>query len=147
MDWSAPTAWWLAGAGLVAAELATGTFYLLMLGLGAAAAALAAHAGLGLTGQLLVAALVGGGAVAAWHLLQARRSGQHAPTATINANRDLNLDIGSSVHVAHWRPDGSARVNHRGAGWDARYAGRGTPAAGDFTICAVDGNCLVLDQG
>ncbi len=146
MDWSAATAWWFAGAGLVAAELASGTFYLLMLGLGAAAAALAAHAGLGLTGQLLVAALVGGGAVAAWHLLQMRRRSRQAPAAA-SANRDLNLDIGSSVHVAHWRADGSARVNHRGAGWDARFAGSGTPAAGDFTIRAVDGNCLLLDQG
>ena len=147
MDWSAPTVWWLAGAGLVAAELATGTFYLLMLGLGAAAAALVAHAGLGLTGQLLVAALVGGGAVAAWHVLQMRRSSQLPHTAAINANRDLNLDIGNSVHVTHWRADGSARVTHRGAGWDARFAGSGTPAAGEFTIRAVDGNCLLLDQG
>ena len=142
MDWSASTIWWLAGAGLVAAELASGTFYLLMLGLGAAAAALAAHAGLALTGQLLVAALVGGGAVAAWHV---RRSRQ-APAAPANANRDINLDIGSTVHVVHWRADGTARVNHRGAGWDARFAGSGTPAAGDFTIRAVDGNCLLLDQ-
>ena len=143
MDWSAPTAWWLAGAGLVAAELATGTFYLLMLGLGAAAAALAAHAGLGLTGQLLVAALVGGGAVAAWHISRSRQT----PAAAANANRDVNLDIGSTVHVAHWRADGSARVNYRGAGWDARFTGSGTPAAGDFTIRAVDANCLLLDQG
>ena len=37
MDWSASTGWWLAAGVLVAAELATGTFYLLMLALGAAA--------------------------------------------------------------------------------------------------------------
>ena len=39
MDWSASTGWWLAAGVLVAAELATGTFYLLMLALGAAAGA------------------------------------------------------------------------------------------------------------
>ncbi|HSM22228.1 MAG TPA: NfeD family protein, partial [Rubrivivax sp.] len=49
--------WWLATGGLVAAELATGTFYLLMLALGCVAGALAAHAGLGATGQVAAAAV------------------------------------------------------------------------------------------
>jgi membrane protein implicated in regulation of membrane protease activity len=142
MDWTASTLWWLAAAGLVAAELATGTFYLLMLALGAAAAALSAHAGLGSTGQFLTAALVGGGAVALWHLRQLRRP----PAAAAAANRDVNLDIGSVVHVPHWRADGSARVSYRGAGWDARFAGSGAPGAGDFVIRAVEGSRLVLDR-
>ena len=43
MDLSGATGWWIVAGVLVAAELATGTFYLLMLALGAAAAALAAH--------------------------------------------------------------------------------------------------------
>ncbi len=42
MDWNAWTFWWVAGGVLVAAELATGTFYLLMLALGCGAAAVAA---------------------------------------------------------------------------------------------------------
>ena len=45
MDLDAPSLWWLTVGALVAAELATGTFYLLMLALGAAAGAMAAHAG------------------------------------------------------------------------------------------------------
>ena len=45
MSWAASTVWWVVAGVLVAVELATGTFYLLMLALGAAAAALAAHAG------------------------------------------------------------------------------------------------------
>ena len=142
MDWTASTLWWLAAAGLVAAELATGTFYLLMLAGGAAAAAITGHAGLGLTGQLLAAAGVGGGAVALWHLRQVRRP----PRATAGANRDVNLDIGSTVHVAQWHADGSARVNYRGAGWDVRFKGSGTPAAGDFVIHAIEGSCLLLDR-
>ena len=40
------TLWWIVTGVLVALELATGTFYLLMLSLGAVASALAAHAGL-----------------------------------------------------------------------------------------------------
>src|SRR3954451_22546111 len=60
------TVWWLlAGAG-VAVELVTGTFYLLMVASGLAAGALAAHVGAQMPIQLVTAAVVGGGAVAAW---------------------------------------------------------------------------------
>jgi membrane protein implicated in regulation of membrane protease activity len=39
------TLWWLLAGTAVGVELATGTFYLLMLALGLAAAAVAAHMG------------------------------------------------------------------------------------------------------
>ena len=142
MDWTASTAWWLATGALVAAELATGTFYLLMLALGAAAGAVAAHLGLSANLQIATAAVLGGGAVVAWHLR--RTSG--APKRPAGENPDVNLDIGGTVHVAHWHADGTARVQYRGAGWDVRFAGSGTPSAGDFVIQAVDGNRLVLDS-
>ena len=48
MGWSLATIWWVAAGVLVAVELATGSFYLLMLALGAAAAAIAAHLGFGI---------------------------------------------------------------------------------------------------
>ena len=61
------TLWWLLAGAAVAVEMLTGTFYLLMLALGMVAGALAAHAGASAPMQLVVAALVGGGAVApAW---------------------------------------------------------------------------------
>ena len=142
MEWTASTAWWVAAAALVAAELATGTFYLLMLALGAAASAVVAQAGFGNSSQLLAAALVGGGAVALWHW---RRSRQAKP-ADAASNRDVNLDIGGTVHVAHWHADGSARVHYRGAGWDVRFIGDGTPNAGDHVIQAVEGNHLLLNR-
>jgi membrane protein implicated in regulation of membrane protease activity len=140
MDLSPAVFWWIAAGVLVAVELATGTFYLLMLALGAAAAALAAHAGLAFAMQLVIAALVGGGAVAGWH--QRRQRQPQSPPAS--ANRDVNLDIGERVHVAHWLADGTASVHYRGAQWSARYAGDGTPAPGEFVIRAVEGNRLML---
>jgi membrane protein implicated in regulation of membrane protease activity len=140
MDFGPAVFWWIAAGVLVAVELATGSFYLLMLALGAAAAALAAHAGLAFSMQLVIAALVGGGAVAVWHARQQRRP--QAPPAS--ANRDVNLDIGERVHVAQWQPDGTASVQYRGAQWSARYAGDGAPAPGDYVIRAVEGNRLVL---
>lgn len=142
MDLGASTVWWLTTGVLVAAELATGTFYLLMLALGAAAAALAAHAGLGSNAQQVLAAVVGGGAIALWHWRQRRKPG--APPAS--ANRDINLDIGSHVKVEHWHPDGTARVQYRGAGWDARYVGTGAPAPGEHVVHSVEGNRLMLDR-
>ena len=138
MDWNAPTLWWWAAGGLVAAELATSTFYLLMLALGCAAGALAAHAGLGGPMQFIAAAFVGGGATVAWHLKR-RSQPVAAPAAS---NRDVNLDIGQRVHVPHWAHDGSARVHYRGAAWSVRYAGGGAPVPGQHIIVALDGNEL-----
>src|SRR3954464_4884473 len=67
MDLSNASVWWVAAGVAVAAELGTGTFYLLMIALGLVAGAIAAHLGLGAEMQLLVAAIVGGGATAVWH--------------------------------------------------------------------------------
>jgi membrane protein implicated in regulation of membrane protease activity len=138
LDWNASTLWWLAAGVLVAAELATGTFYLLMVGLGCVAGALAAHAALGGTVQLVAAAVVGAGATTAWHLKRL----QQPAAAPAESNRDVNLDIGQHLHVAHWAADGSARVHYRGASWAARYAGSGTPQAGEHVIVALNGSEL-----
>jgi membrane protein implicated in regulation of membrane protease activity len=142
MGWSNATLWWAAAGVLVAAELASGTFYLLMLALGMTAGALAAHAGLAGPAQLVIAALVGGGAVVAWRY-QRRRAQAPQPAAS---NRDVNLDIGSTVHVEHWNADGSARVQYRGAAWDVRFRGSGVPEPGAYTIRALEGSCLLVDR-
>ena len=140
MEWSSASAWWIAVGIAVAAELATGTFYLLMLALGMAAAALAAHAGAGSALQLVVAALVGGGATAVWHFQRARR-----PTSEpARSNRDVNLDIGERVFVAGWAADRSAHVHYRGSDWNARLEPGATPNAGEHRVSAVEGNWLVL---
>ena len=140
MEWSAATAWWLVGGILVAAELATGTFYLLMLSLGCAAGALAAHAGAGTATQVVCAAAMGSAATVLWHLKRLRKP----PALPAAMNHDVNLDIGQRVQVAHWGADGAARVHYRGASWTARYAGDGPAAPGDFLIVALDGNELRL---
>jgi membrane protein implicated in regulation of membrane protease activity len=140
MPWNNPaTLWWIAAGLLVAAELATGTFYLLMLALGAAAGALAAHAGAATTAQVVAAALVGGLATGAWHWRRSR-----LPVAPAAGNRDVNLDIGERVFVPAWDSDGNARVHYRGAAWSARHEGPEAPLAGEHVIVAVDGNRLVL---
>jgi membrane protein implicated in regulation of membrane protease activity len=142
MDWSWSTWWWIATGALVAAELVTGTFYLLMLALGTAVAALVGMAGLGINMQMVAAALVGGGSVALWHW---RR--QAAPSALpANANRDVNLDVGEHLHVDAWNADGTARVSYRGAMWSVQYAGSDMPQPGPHRIESVQGSCLMLQR-
>jgi membrane protein implicated in regulation of membrane protease activity len=142
MDWSTSTLWWIATGVLVAAELATGTFYLLMLAIGTVAAAIGAWLGLGLNGQMAVAAIAGGGAVAL--LYWRRRGNPAAPPA--HANRDVNLDIGETVRVERWNMDGSTQVSYRGALWSAQYLGKDIPSAGPHVIGAVQGNRLMLQR-
>ncbi|MFM2056708.1 MAG: hypothetical protein RLY71_1093 [Pseudomonadota bacterium] len=138
------TWWWTAAALAVAAELVTGTFYLLMLALGLVAAALAAHLQASPALQLLAAALVGGGAVALWTL---RRRRHTALQTRAEADPDVNPDIGQHVHVTHWAADGSTHVSYRGASWSARW--RDGPGAlpaipGNYVIRAVEGSQLLL---
>lgn len=137
MDLSASTAWWLIAGVLVAAELVTGTFYLLMLALGAAAAAVAAHLGWGLPAQLVAAAAVGAATTFGWHVKRKREG--VAPSG-----RDSSLDIGEVIDVPSWHADGSAQVRFRGSTWQARFDGAGTPVPGRHTIVRLDGNRLVL---
>ncbi len=138
MDLDAPSLWWLAVGALVAAELATGTFYLLMLALGAAAGAMAAYAGVDSEAQITAASVVGGGAVVVWHFMRKLRP----KTAPAESNHDVNIDIGQRLHVGAWDAEGTARVPYRGAQWAVRYAGSGTPSPGEFVIVALDGNEL-----
>jgi membrane protein implicated in regulation of membrane protease activity len=142
MDWDPSTWWWIVCGVLVAAEMTTGTFYLLMLAAGAAAAALCAHAGLGLTPQLVLAALVGGAAVCGWEL---KRRGRPAALPA-GVNQEVNLDIGGRVHVEAWDPQGATRVSYRGAEWAARWVDEAPPTPGICTIRAMEGSCLLLGR-
>ena len=140
MDLSNASFWWVAAGAAVAAELATGTFYLLLFALGLCAGAIAAHLGLALNAQIIAAALVAGGTTALWHWKRARQP-QSAPAAQ---NRDVNLDIGERVHVVQWGSDRTARVQYRGSTWTARLAPGATPTPGEYRVSAVEGNWLVL---
>jgi len=125
--------------GVIVAELLTGTFYLLMLSLGLSAAALAAHAGMGLEAQIVAAAIVGGDAVVAWYFIKKRSQGSEP------ANTTNNLDIGETVMVERWLPDGTARIKYRGADWTALHRPGEVPVAGPHRVAEVMGNRLVIE--
>jgi membrane protein implicated in regulation of membrane protease activity len=137
------TFWWLGAGLLVASELLSGSFYLLMLALGLAAGALAAHAGLGSTAQVVVAALVGAAAVLVWHLLRKQRANA---TPQVHANPDVNPDIGQVVHVEAWGDDGMTQVQYRGARWTALLQNGSAPGQpGAYRIVEVRGSQLRVE--
>lgn len=136
------TVWWLIAGAAVGVELVTGTFYLLMVAIGLAAAALAAHAGVALTWQVVTAAVVGGGAVVAWHLAR----GRTPPGAAAQANSDVHMDIGSTIHVPAWNGDGTASVVYRGAAWTVVAQDLATASPGPHRVKEVVGNRLVLER-
>lgn len=132
--------WLIAGFVLVIAELVTGTFYLLVIGIGAFAGAVAAWGGVHSIVQAVVAsavALAGAWAVHHWHARnRAGRSG------------DNLLDRGQPVVLEGWANEsaGIARVKYRGTYWDARVAPGERPAPGTtLYISGQQGNELVVE--
>jgi membrane protein implicated in regulation of membrane protease activity len=134
--------WWVLTGLAVAVELATGTFYLLMFAVGLAAAAIAAHMGLNVTAQVVIAAVIGGGAVMAWHLLRGKKMvGKNA-----EFNSDVNMDIGQTVHVDAWQTDGTASVKYRGASWTVQLQEGSATGAGSYGIEQVIGSRLIVKK-
>jgi membrane protein implicated in regulation of membrane protease activity len=134
--------WWLLTGVAVAIELVTGTFYLLMFAVGLAAAAIAAHLGASVTSQLVIAALIGGGAVVAWHFLRGKKMvGKNA-----EFNSDVNMDIGQTVQVDAWNTDGTTSVKYRGANWAAHLQEGSASGAGTYSVEQVIGSRLILKK-
>ncbi len=127
--------WFIGAFLLVAAELMSGTLYLLIIGVGAAAAGVLALAGAGFAAQLACAAVVsvaGIGVIRGLKIGGGRR-GTHA--------KNLAFDTGQVVEVIEERPDGSLRVNYRGTQWDAQLEGAG---GARLVIKEVRGNTLIV---
>jgi membrane protein implicated in regulation of membrane protease activity len=106
--------WIIGGFVLIIAELTTGTFYLLVLGVGAFAGAAVAWLGGTLFAQSAAAgavALLGTWIVHRWRKRQ--KAARDAPGGS--------LDFGQPVVFEAWidQAAGVARVRYRGATWDA----------------------------
>ena len=105
--------WWILGVVLIGAELVTGTFYLLAVGVAFLVGGFTAWIGASTPTQLLVAgglAVAGSFAAHRWRM----RRGTPPPQPS--------LDVGQPVQVQLWREDGTARVIYRGTQWDAELA-------------------------
>ena len=127
--------WLAAGFVLVIAELVTGTFFLLVLGIAAFAGSATAWFGLGFWVEALCAAAV---AIAGVFWVQQRRKTMPQPDMA-------SLDVGQAVTLDTWinREQGAARVKYRNTQWDAEVEGeRGFDPGEVLFIHAVNGNTL-----
>ena len=134
--------WWtIVGMTLIIAELLTGTFYLIVLGLAALAGAAASYLNFSFGLQAVIAAAIATvGVVVVNHYRVTQKSQSSADNA---------LDIGQSVVLDSWidRKDGLARVRYRNALWDARVLDEPNAEAGSlFYIQNVDGNTLHVSK-
>ncbi len=136
------TWWWLLTGALVALELLSGTFYLLMLALGAAAAAIAAHLGVSLVTQIIVASVTGLASVALWYQLKKRQPGD----PSVRAQRSVNLDVGEIIQVDSWLADGSAQVKYRGAQWRVIQRPGNAPVPGAYRVAELVGSSLLVEK-
>jgi membrane protein implicated in regulation of membrane protease activity len=132
---SAYGVWWIAAAVLIGAELLTGTFYLLAVGIGVACGGLAAWLGGSASNQWLAAGALG---VLSVTILEWWKRG-HGGTL-----REPALDVGQMVQVQSWGPHRTARVSYRGSTWDAELATPDTPQAATMYIAATRGSVLIL---
>lgn len=128
--------WIVLGFLLIIAELLTGTFYLLVMGIGAFAGAAIAWGG----GSFFLQAF-GACAVA---LLGTGLVLYLTPKRVATASDNL-LDRGQPVELEAWIDAGSglARVKHRGASWEARVVSDARPAPGArLYITGTEGQVL-----
>lgn len=127
--------WWIAAAVLIGAELLTGTFYLLAIGIAAALGGVTALLGASEPVQFAVAGVLGVVLTIVAHRWRLARA---------TPPPQPSLDVGQSVRVRTWKPEGTARVEYRGADWDAELATPDTPRAETMYIVGTRANVLVL---
>jgi membrane protein implicated in regulation of membrane protease activity len=134
--------WFSVAALFLLLEMATGTFYLLLVALGLVASGTAAYAGLSLVWQI-----ISGGVVSLIGLMvlhRHRQSKGHMPT---QSNPNVVQDIGQSVIVNAWDGNGQAKVLYRGANWSARIDVDHPARPGEHYIQTVQGLTLILRPG
>lgn len=127
--------WFLLALVLIGLEMATGTFYLLVVSIAMAIGGAAALLGTGLSAQLAVAALAG---VVGIVLLRRWKGTSSTDAASVS------LDTGQPVKVLTWRDDGTARVFYRGTEWDAELDASKAGHEGIFYIKSIRGSVLIL---
>jgi membrane protein implicated in regulation of membrane protease activity len=137
MDFS--LTWLIAGFILIIAELLTGTFYLLVLGLAALVAAGVGYASGAFVWQAVAAAIVAVAGVV-W---------VHRNRQTMSPKRMQALDFGQPATFESWinKSARHARVRYRDTLWDAQVVDEASGEPGEILyISSVDGSTLKVSR-
>lgn len=129
--------WFLLALMLFAAEMATGTFYLLVLGIAMGIGGIAAVLGASLPTQITLCATAG---LIGTVILRRTKIARHEPA------ENQNLDIGQVVRVVLTREDGTLRVAYRGSEWDAELISTEYQPDQPLYIQSMRGSTLVLSH-
>ena len=129
--------WWILAGGLVVAELLTGTFLFAGVAVAFGIGGLVALAGASFEMQLLIAGFV---AIAGIFLAHRWRRRDTTPAP------DLASDVGQTVRVQAWNPDGTARVAYRGSLWTAEAAAPDVARADTMVIVGRRGSTLLISD-
>jgi membrane protein implicated in regulation of membrane protease activity len=131
--------WLLLGLGLIAVEMMSGTFYLLILGGAALIGALAGYLGAPFAVQAVLAAI----AAIAGVLILRRRKAAVAPA------KENQMDVGQTAVIESWlsEPQRLARARYRNTTWDAEVLGNDRVEIGAVLyVASTDGNRLKLSS-
>jgi membrane protein implicated in regulation of membrane protease activity len=127
--------WFLLALVLLALEMATGTFYMLVMAIALGIGGVVALSGFSLPFQLTLGAVTG---VVGTVILRRTKFSQP------NTMSSRGLDIGQPVQIVTWRDDGALRVFYRGTEWDAEPESEDMPRDQPLYIKAMRGSTLTL---
>ena len=130
--------WLIVAAVLLATELASGTFYLLMLAIAATTAWFAQWAGTSFLGQALVF-LIASAILVTWvHRYRKQKN------STSSNNADDILDADEIITVSEWH-NGIGHTHYRGSVWQAVLQTPSEhPQAGEYRIVRFEGTRLMV---
>ncbi|MFZ2162158.1 MAG: NfeD family protein [Sideroxyarcus sp.] len=128
--------WLVFGILFMFGEFATGTFYLLAIGLAFIYPAVAAY--IGASTAMQIAALCSGALVHALIVFILRKLKPSGSPEIVPP------DVGQRVEVIEWIDESSARVSYRGQIWEADKARDEMPDAAHGIVKSVQGSRLII---
>lgn len=130
--------WLIIGAILISVELATGTIYLLMLGVATVPAWIVERMGGSFLAQTITYLICAAVLVTIVRRIRQNRKGKDTPNAADD------LDAGGIVHVSDWQ-DGVGRTHYRDSFWQVSLEGNATaPVDGKYRIVRLDGTQIIV---
>ena len=130
--------WLIIGALLISIELATGTIYLLMLGIATVPTWIVERLGASFLAHTITYLICATILVTIAHRMRRARANERKP------NIADDLDAGGIVHVSDWQ-NGEGHTHYRDSNWQVRLDCNSADAAdGNYRIVRLDGTRIIV---